>query len=283
MLVAGVDVGAATAKTAVVQDGEMLAYAVMPTGDFVGQAAFDVTVAALEKCGHKMDDLDYVCSTGYARRVVEFADKAISEIICHARGVHATCPDVRTIIDIGGQDSKVINVRPDGTVGDFIMNDKCAAGTGRFLEVMADVLKLTIDEMGPVSLTSKNPSNISSTCTIFAETEVVSLRADKTPKEDMVAGIHRAVARRVWIMGRNVGYRDQIAFTGGVAKNIGVVHFMEELLKTDIVVPQPPQIMGALGAALLASTSVGRELNRKDKVDAADTASNLQNVSNEVV
>jgi predicted CoA-substrate-specific enzyme activase len=263
MLIAGVDVGAATAKTAVVKDGVLLSHAVMPTGDYVGRTAHDVTVTALKNCGYTMDDLDYVCSTGYARRVVDFADKAISEIICHARGVHATCPDVRTIIDIGGQDSKVINVREDGTVGDFIMNDKCAAGTGRFLEVMADVLKLTIDEMGPVSLTSKNPSSISSTCTIFAETEVVSLRADKTPKEDMVAGIHRAVARRVWIMGRNVGYRDQIAFTGGVAKNSGVVHYMEELLHTEIVIPQPPQIMGALGAALLASTSVGRQLIRE--------------------
>lgn len=277
MLVAGVDVGAATAKTAIVEDGKLLAHAVMPTGDYVGQAAYDVTVTALEKCGHTMDDLDFVCSTGYARRVVEFADKAISEIICHARGVHATCPDVRTIIDIGGQDSKVINVRDDGTVGDFIMNDKCAAGTGRFLEVMADVLKLTIDEMGPVSLTSKNPSNISSTCTIFAETEVVSLRADKTPKEDMVAGIHRAVARRVWIMGRNVGYRDQIAFTGGVAKNIGVVHYMEEMLHTEILIPQPPQIMGALGAALLASTSIGRQLSREENLDKSENSDVIVN------
>jgi len=281
MLVAGVDVGAATAKTAIVKDGELLSYAVMPTGDFVGQAARDVTVVALQKCGHTMDDLDYVCSTGYARRVVTFSDKAISEIICHARGVHATCPEVRTIIDIGGQDSKVINVRPDGTVGDFIMNDKCAAGTGRFLEVMADVLKLTIDEMGPVSLTSKNPSNISSTCTIFAETEVVSLRADRTPKEDMVAGIHRAVARRVWIMGRNVGYRDRIAFTGGVAKNSGVVHFMEEMLRTEIVIPQPPQIMGALGAALLASTSVGRQLTPDAQNQTSQTPI-VENCSGEI-
>lgn len=277
MLVAGVDVGAATAKTAIVKDGVLISHAVMPTGDLVGQAAKDVTITALKNCGYTMDDLDYVCSTGYARRVVDFADKAISEIICHARGVHATCPDVRTIIDIGGQDSKVINVRPDGTVGDFIMNDKCAAGTGRFLEVMADVLKLTIDDMGPVSLTSKEPSNISSTCTIFAETEVISLRADKTPKQDMVAGIHRAVARRVWIMGRNVGYRDQIAFTGGVAKNIGVVHFMEELLRTEIVIPQPPQIMGALGAALLAGSNIGRQLDQENQLNSTGQSNILEN------
>lgn len=279
MLVAGVDVGAATAKTAIVEDGVLISYAVMPTGDLVGQAAKDVTITALQKCGRTMDDLDYVCSTGYARRVVTFADKAISEIICHARGVNATCPDVRTIIDIGGQDSKVINVRPDGTVGDFIMNDKCAAGTGRFLEVMADVLKLTIDEMGPVSLTSKEPSNISSTCTIFAETEVISLRAENTPKEDMVAGIHRAVARRVWMMGRNVGYRDRIAFTGGVAKNVGVVHYMEDLLRTEILIPNPPQIMGALGAALLAGSTIGRQLIPDDHLDRTNQSNIVENYS----
>ena len=260
MLVAGVDVGAATAKTAIVEDGKLLSWAVIPTGDLVSEAAEEVTVTALQKCGHKMDDLDYTCSTGYARNVVTFSDKAISEIICHARGVNANYPDVQTIIDIGGQDSKVIGVRPDGTVRDFVMNDKCAAGTGRFLEVMADVLKLTIDEMGPVSLTSKDPSNITSTCTIFAESEVITLRAERASKKDMVAGIHRAVARRVSIMGRSVGYRERMAFTGGVAKNIGGVHFLEEHLDTKILIPDPPQIMGAFGAALLANADVGKKL-----------------------
>jgi len=144
-------------------------------------------------------------------------------------------------------------VRKDGTVSDFVMNDKCAAGTGRFLEVMATVLKADIDEMGPISLTSKKPSTITSTCTIFAESEIVSLRAEAAKREDMIAGLHRAVARRVVIMGKTVGYKDDVVFTGGVAKNSGVRKFIEELLEKEIMIPDEPQIMGALGAALLAS------------------------------
>jgi predicted CoA-substrate-specific enzyme activase len=225
MLVIGVDVGAATAKTAVVLDGKLLSWAVQPTGDYVESAAREITNVALAKAGYTMDDVDYCCSTGYGRRAVNFSQKAISEIICHAKGVNYSYPDVRTIIDIGGQDSKVIAVNSDGTVDDFVMNDKCAAGTGRFLEVMAEVMRLTIDQMGPEALKSKTPALINSTCTIFAESEMVSLRAQKTPREDIIAGLHRAVSRRVGILGRQVGYKEQIAFTGGVALNIGVVHF----------------------------------------------------------
>jgi len=259
ILVVGVDVGAATAKTAIVKDGKFIAHAVMPTGDNVIYAAEEVTRRALEKAGYTMDDVDSVVSTGYARHYVKFSDKAVSEIICHARGANYMLPQVRTIIDIGGQDSKVIHVRENGTVADFIMNDKCAAGTGRFLEVMAGVLNTTIDQMGAISLTSKNPADVSSTCTIFAETEVVSLRAEGTPREDMIAGLHKAVARRVWLMGQNVGYRPDIAFTGGVAQNKGLQKFLEDCLNTPIVVPEVPQIMGALGAALLYSNAaVGR-------------------------
>jgi len=220
---AGVDVGAATAKTAVVRDGVMLACAVMPTGHQVKRAAEQVTREALRQAGLAMEDLKYIVSTGYARHAVEFASEPSSEIICHARGVNHLIPEARTIIDIGGQDSKVIAAREGGTVADFIMNDKCAAGTGRFLEVMAGVLELSIDEMGPESLKSHNPATITSTCTIFAESEMVSLRAENVPREDLVAGIHKAVARRVFIMGKTVGYRPAIVFTGGVARNIGMV------------------------------------------------------------
>lgn len=252
MIVAGVDVGAATTKTAILKDGEFISSAIMPTGDVVIQAAEEITIEALNKAGLKMSDLDQVVSTGYGRHMVKFTDKAVSEIICHAKGVNYLLPDARTIIDIGGQDSKVIGMREDGMVSDFVMNDKCAAGTGRFLEVMATVLKADINEMGPISLTSKEPSLITSTCTIFAESEIVMLRAEAAKREDMIAGLHRAVARRVVIMGKTVGYKDDVVFTGGVAKNSGVLKFMEELLETQIVLPGEPQIMGALGAALFA-------------------------------
>jgi predicted CoA-substrate-specific enzyme activase len=257
MIVAGVDVGAATAKTAILKDGEFISHAIMPTGDVVTQAAEDITKEALDKVGLSMSDLDHVVSTGYGRHMVKFTDKAVSEIICHAKGVNFLIPSARSIIDIGGQDSKVIGMREDGTVRDFVMNDKCAAGTGRFLEVMATVLSATIETMGSISLTSENPSTITSTCTIFAESEIVSLRAEAAKREDMIAGLHRAVARRVVIMGKTVGYIDDVVFTGGVAKNSGVLKFLEELLETKIVLPEEPQIMGALGAALFGETDIG--------------------------
>lgn len=263
MLVIGVDVGAATAKAAVVKDGEFVGSAVMPTGDNVIRAAEAITEQAVTSAGYKMADMDYVVSTGYARHYVKFADKAVSEIICHAKGANYMLPAVRTIIDIGGQDSKVIHVRENGTVADFIMNDKCAAGTGRFLEVMAGVLNTTIDQMGAISLTSDKPSTITSTCTIFAETECVSLRAEGTPREDMISGLHKAVARRVYLMGQNVGYRGDVAFTGGVAQNNGLVKHLMDCLNMQIVVPEKPQIMGALGAALLyANTSIGKDVKK---------------------
>jgi predicted CoA-substrate-specific enzyme activase len=203
-----------------------------------------------------MSDLHFIISTGYGRKGVAFANKTSSEIICHAKGVNLLIPRARTVIDIGGQDSKVIGVRGNGTVTDFVMNDKCAAGTGRFLEVMAGVLGLDIEEMGPISLTSREPCLISSTCTIFAETEMVSLRADGRTREDLVAGIHRAVASRVSVMGRTVGYNEEVVFTGGVAKNIGVKESLESIIGLPIIIPEEPQIIGALGAALLAADEV---------------------------
>lgn len=262
VLIAGVDVGAATAKTAIVKDGEFVSYAVMSTGESVVRAAEEVTKKALEKVGYTMDDLTTVVSTGYARHYVKFSKKAISEIVCHARGAHYLLPEVRTIIDIGGQDSKVIQVREDGTVSNFVMNDKCAAGTGRFLEVMAGILNTTIEQIGTISLQSTNPSNISSTCTIFAESEIVSLRAEGALRTDMISGLHKAVGRRVYLMGQTVGYRDRVAFTGGVAMNQGLKKYLEDNIGLPVIVPENPQIIGALGAALLSfDTSVGRALH----------------------
>lgn len=262
MLVAGVDVGAATAKTVIMSDGKILGQAVIPTGDRIVTAAEKVTRLALEKAGMWRDglgsktDFDYVISTGYGRHGVPFANKAVTEIICHAKGAYYLLPATRTIIDIGGQDSKAIGLDEKGDVIDFVMNDKCAAGTGRFLEVMAQVLGVTIEELGPVALTSKNPCQISSTCTIFAESEMVSLRAEGKPREDLIAGIVRAVSSRVVVMGRTVGFRRDIVFTGGVAKNIGVKEALEEEIRMEIIVPEEPQTMGALGAALLAKAAL---------------------------
>ena len=176
MIVAGVDIGAATAKAVILNDGNILSSAVIPTGFNVTQASETVTDKAMEQTGLKISDLEYIISTGYGRRAVPFSNKALTEIICHAAGVSSIMSKARSIIDIGGQDSKVIRLDENGNVSSFAMNDKCAAGTGRFLEVMARVLELDINEMGPLSLRGDEPCQISSTCTVFAESEMVSLR-----------------------------------------------------------------------------------------------------------
>jgi predicted CoA-substrate-specific enzyme activase len=264
MLVAGVDVGAATAKTVILGDREILGYAIRPAGRDVRLSANKVTLEALGKAGlsTSIDDLNYVVSTGYARESIEFANKTVTEIICHARGAHFMIPSTRFIIDIGGQDSKAIEVDPEGNVINFVMNDKCAAGTGRFLEVMAQVLEVeSVAEMGPLALQSKEPCRISSTCTVFAETEVVVLRAGGKDRKDLIAGIHQAVALRVAAMASSLAFRPDAIFTGGVAKNIGVRRFLEERIGAKFLVPDEPQIIGALGAALLAQTELAKQQN----------------------
>jgi predicted CoA-substrate-specific enzyme activase len=253
MIVAGVDVGAATAKTVIFGDGGILGYSIIPTGYNVKIAAAKVTEEALERAKTSKDKLVRIISTGYGRNAVDFANKSVTEIICHAKGANFLLPATRAIIDIGGQDSKAIEVDERGNVKDFVMNDKCAAGTGRFLEVMAEVLQVgSINNMGPISLESNEPCNISSTCTIFAETEVVSLRAEGRSQEDLVAGIHKAIASRVAVMAKKIRFKPKVLFTGGVAKNIGVKKALEEEIGLDILVMEEPQIIGALGAALIA-------------------------------
>jgi predicted CoA-substrate-specific enzyme activase len=259
MLVAGIDVGAATAKAVILGNGEILGYAVRPTGHDVKSVANKVIKEALKKSGisTSVDNLGYVISTGYARESIQFANKTVTEIICHAKGAHFVIPSTRFIIDMGGQDSKAIEVDPDGNVTNFNMNDKCAAGTGRYLEVMAQVLEVeSVAEMGPLSLQSKEPCPISSTCTVFAETEVVVLRAEGKHRKDLIAGVHKAVASRVAAMASSLTVRPDAVFTGGVAKNIGVKMFLEQEVGMELLVPDEPQIIGALGAALLAQTEL---------------------------
>ncbi|UCH08841.1 MAG: 2-hydroxyglutaryl-CoA dehydratase [Deltaproteobacteria bacterium] len=262
MLVAGIDVGAATAKTVILGDGEILAYAISPTGHDVKFATNKVITEALEKAGlsTSTNSLDYVVSTGYARESIDFADKTVTEIICHAKGSHYVLPSTRFIIDMGGQDSKAIEVDPQGNVINFVMNDKCAAGTGRFLEVMAQVLEVgSISEMGPIALKSVEPCHISSTCTVFAETEVVVLRAEGKHRNDLIAGVHKAAASRVAVMSSSLTFRADAVFTGGVAKNVGIKKFLEEEIGMELLVPDEPQIIGALGAALFAQTELVKQ------------------------
>lgn len=252
MLAAGIDIGAATAKMVILRDGKQLSDIVVPTGPIVREIAMKVADISLSKCGMTLNDLDFVVSTGYGRDAVPFKNKAVTEIICHGKGAHTVVPNARTVIDIGGQDSKIIRVDAKGNVTNFAMNDKCAAGTGRFLEVMSGILDMTIEEMGLIGLMAKDPCTISSVCTVFAETEVVSLRAEGRNREDLTAGLFRAIAHRLAIMGRQMKFEKQIVLTGGVAKNEGVKRAIEKEIGFDIFVPEAPQIIGALGAALVA-------------------------------
>ena len=250
---AGVDIGSLTAKSVIIDpDCNIVSYRVIQ-GKIVDEAAALASFRyALDKAHLTEDSIGFLVTTGYGGDMVHFGDKNITEISCHARGAKFLFPDVKTVIDIGGQDSKVISMNGEGKVINFSMNDKCAAGTGRFLEVMAGALGVPLEEMGHFSRKAEDPAPISSICTVFAESEVISLKAKGRSKEDIISGIHEAIGRRMHSMINHVGMVSPAVISGGVAKNVGVVRVLERLLKTEIIIPQEPQIVGALGAALFA-------------------------------
>ncbi|MBW1785328.1 MAG: 2-hydroxyglutaryl-CoA dehydratase [Deltaproteobacteria bacterium] len=256
----GVDIGSLTAKSVVVdRDRRIVSYHVVQGTIVDEQAAVASLDRALRDAGLEKEQIGFLVTTGYGRTMVDFGDKNITEISCHARGANFLMPDARTVIDIGGQDSKVIAMDPSGKVANFSMNDKCAAGTGRFIEVMAHALDVPLDRMGSLSLTSDDPAAISSMCTVFAESEVISLSAKGRSKPDIIAGIHEAIGRRMKSLANHVGLAAPVLMSGGVAKNAGVVRVLERLLGTPIAVPEEPQIVGALGAALYALDEIEKE------------------------
>jgi len=255
LITAGVDLGSTYVKAVVIKDGRRVGYGVAPTGHDHDLSSKKVLHDALSMAGLKMSEIDHIVSTGYGRRVTTLADDNISEISANARGVQwlGSELNVRTIIDIGGQDTKVISLDDDLQMINFAMNDKCAAGTGRFLEVLARVLEVPLDEMGPVSLRSKDPVDITTTCLVFAKSEVANLIFQGYSNEDIIMGIHKAVARRLVAMAKKVGVRDVVFFDGGPARNVGMVHAMEKELGRKMYVPEMPQIVTATGAAVLAA------------------------------
>ncbi len=249
----GVDIGSLTAKTAIVDLNSHIASYKIIQGKIVDEAAAIASLnQALADAHLTQAEIGFLITTGYGRNMVSFGDKSITEISCHARGAQFLFPGVRTVIDIGGQDSKVISLNGEGSVINFAMNDKCAAGTGRFLEVMANALEVPIEDMGALSLRAENPATVSSICTVFAESEVISLTAQGRSKLDIIAGIHEAIGRRMHSLVNHVGMTPPVMMSGGVAKNLGVVCVLERLLGTEIILPPEPQIVGALGAALFA-------------------------------
>lgn len=257
-IVAGVDVGSLYTKVILLRVDSLegrpsiISHFTARSGAIYKTAAYEAYEDALKRAGLKREDISYIVSTGYGRYQVSFSDGEISEISCHARGAHFLFPEVHTLIDIGGQDSKVIRIDDRGGVADFMMNDKCAAGTGRFLEVMAQALDVDLSEMGRLSLLSKRELNVSSVCTVFAESEVISALSEGYDKVDIFAGIHRAIAGRMMGMAMRVRIKEKVAMSGGVAKNVGMVKALEKRMGTEILVADEPQTIGALGAALTA-------------------------------
>jgi predicted CoA-substrate-specific enzyme activase len=251
--VVGIDGGSLSTEAVVLNDrGRIVGSAMVHTGANSLTAASAVLTQSIETAGLSRSDVAFVVATGYSRKIIPFADEVLTEIACHARGVRAEFPQVRTVIDIGGQDSKAIVLGDDGEVVNFAMNDKCAAGTGRFLELMARTLEIQLDRMGELSLRSGRNVPISSMCAVFAESEVVSLIAEGYAPADIVRGLHASIAGRVIAMVRRVEGRGPFAMTGGVAKNIGVVRELEQRLGEPLLVPADPQMTGAIGAALFA-------------------------------
>jgi len=249
----GVDVGSLSTDVVVIDEAaNVLGSAITLTGANSTQAAETALAEAAQKAGIKTDQADYVVSTGYGRSAVPFAQKAVTEITCHAIGAKHLFPQCRTIIDIGGQDSKVILVGSNAKVLNFTMNDKCAAGTGRFLEVMAAKLEITLEDLGRLSLAAEGETAISSVCTVFAESEIVSLVARNHSLPEIIKGLHRSVVNRIMSMVRSVGLTGPYTMAGGVAKNQGVVVLFTESLGETPAVADEPQLVGALGAALIA-------------------------------
>ena len=252
----GIDIGSVTTKAVVFNEKEeILAFSLILTSYDRQQSGADILELALREAGQSRDDIAYIVATGYGRRSISFPNEALPEIVCHAKGTKFLFPSVRTIIDIGGQDSKVIQLDRDGGVTKFEMNDKCAAGTGRFLEVLAErILKVPLPKFGKLSLKSKNPCTLTSVCTVFAESEIISLLSEHKAKEDIAYSMCRAIAKRVIAMGigGQISYEEPIVFSGGVAKNIGVVKAIEENLGKKVITPEQQQITAALGAAIFA-------------------------------
>jgi len=247
VIVGGCDVGSATGKAVVMKNGEVTSYVIIPS-------TTKPEITAIEKAGlASLEDLEYIVGTGYGRLKVPFASENVSEITCHARGAHWLCPTVRTVVDIGGQDCKVMSISETGGVNEFVMNDRCAAGTGKFFEMMANRLDCGLEGLSVLSLQSENPAAITSQCSVFAESEVVTLINEGMELVDIAAGLHSSVAGRLSSMVRKVGLIEDVALTGGCAKNEGLAKALEDKLKVSVIkLPTDPQIAGAIGAAVIA-------------------------------
>ena len=261
MITCGIDIGSLSAEAVILVDGRLKSYSLIRTGYDSAKTASEALEEALKKTDISQKEIEYTVATGYGRVIVPFANRNITEISCHARGAHYFQSTVRTILDMGGQDCKAIRCDDHGKVTKFLMNDKCAAGTGRAMEVMAALMQVRLEDIGTLSLAyDGDPVKISNTCVVFAKSEVLSLMREGVPENAILAGLCEGVAERVKGLIRRIGIEEDFAISGGISKNIGVVKRLEEKLGVKAQISFEPQIVGALGAALFAD-----ELLKKHK------------------
>ncbi|MBI2957739.1 MAG: benzoyl-CoA reductase, bzd-type, subunit Q [Chloroflexi bacterium] len=260
MITAGVDVGSLSGKAVVLDDNRLVSWGLVPTGPDSAETAKEAMDIALQKGNLSLDRIEFVVSTGYGRVVVPFAQRNVTEISCHAKGANYFFPGARTILDMGGQDCKAIRCDANGKVVNFAMNDKCAAGAGRSMEVMADLLQIPLDEIGPRSLQlDQGEVAVSSTCTVFAKSEVLAHVRQGAPTNDILAGLCAALASRVYGLLRRVGIEPEFVISGGIGKNVGVVTRVEQKVGLEANICFEPQIVGAVGAAIFARDTLVKQ------------------------
>jgi predicted CoA-substrate-specific enzyme activase len=282
MLTMGLDIGSRSAQCVILEDGQLLTYGNVETGPQSARTAYIAVDAAVHrrcelwgenrmqmpdvKTDHlRIEDMDCIVSTGYGRAVVPFAHASVTEISCHGRGAHWLVPGVSTVLDMGGQDCKAIRVNERGQVTQFIINDKCAAGTGRFVEIIADAMKVRLFDVGELSLKSTKDITFSAVCTVFVKGEAVALMKQGVSKADILAGLHEVISRRVVTLLKRVGIKGKLVITGGIARNVGVVTKIgEQLGGIKINIPAEPQIAGAVGAALFAFDRARKKARHPD-------------------
>lgn len=258
MIVAGCDVGSLSAKAVIISDGHIAASHVIRAKPHPKDSAREVMSAVTEKAGILLDAIDYCVGTGYGRNNIECAHAVESEIACHAKGAWKIIPEARMVIDIGGQDAKAVRFDEQGNVVRYVYNDKCASGTGRFLEIMAEALDIRLEDMGEIASQAKEPVILSNQCVVFAETEIISLMNEGRDVSDIICGLHRAMAHRVASLARSIELTEAITMSGGVAKNPGMFSALQEALKVKIMpMGTDPQTVGALGAAVIAMEKAG--------------------------
>jgi predicted CoA-substrate-specific enzyme activase len=260
MITAGCDVGSLTSKAVIMKDHRIVAQEVIRSRTKPAESAVAVMDSALQKAGMTLADISFCVGTGYGRDRIPFIQEAVSEISCHARGARWLLPTVKTVIDIGGQDCKAMRIDKDGKIVKFITNDKCASGTGRFLEVMARLINVSLDDLGELSARAKAPITMANACTVWAQADVIQHLNDGLAAEDIGAGINNAMASRMAVLANNIGLERDLCMTGGVAKNAGVVAALEKLLGMTIkrIKKVDPQLVGAVGAALIAGDKLER-------------------------